>query len=67
MFNGYEEEVAALRGHGPDRVPLTHGTDRTDIGWPSPVAALNGALRRVPPWTLYIVGAAWGAWLFWLA
>jgi sulfoxide reductase heme-binding subunit YedZ len=20
----------------------------------------------VPPWTLYIVGAAWGAWLFWL-
>jgi sulfoxide reductase heme-binding subunit YedZ len=34
---------------------------------PSPVAALNGALRRVPPWTLYIIGAAWGAWLFWLA
>jgi sulfoxide reductase heme-binding subunit YedZ len=33
---------------------------------PSPVAALNGALRRVPPWTLYIIGAAWGAWLFWL-
>jgi sulfoxide reductase heme-binding subunit YedZ len=21
----------------------------------------------VPPWTLYVVGAAWGAWLFWLA
>jgi sulfoxide reductase heme-binding subunit YedZ len=20
----------------------------------------------VPPWTLYIIGAAWGAWLFWL-
>jgi sulfoxide reductase heme-binding subunit YedZ len=34
---------------------------------PSPVAALNGALRRAPPWTLYIIGAAWGAWLFWLA
>lgn len=33
---------------------------------PSPVAALNGALRRVPPWSLYIVGAVWGAWLFWL-
>jgi sulfoxide reductase heme-binding subunit YedZ len=34
---------------------------------PSPVAVLNGALRRAPPWTLYIIGAAWGAWLFWLA
>jgi sulfoxide reductase heme-binding subunit YedZ len=34
--------------------------------WPNPIPALNGALRKVPPWTLYIVGAAWGAWLFWL-
>ncbi len=33
---------------------------------PSPVAALNGALRRIPPWTLYIMGAAWAVWLFWL-
>jgi sulfoxide reductase heme-binding subunit YedZ len=30
------------------------------------VAGLNGALRRVPPWVLYIVGAAWAVWLFWL-
>jgi hypothetical protein len=34
--------------------------------WPNPIPVLNGALRRVPPWTLYIVGAAWAAWLFWL-
>jgi sulfoxide reductase heme-binding subunit YedZ len=33
---------------------------------PISVATLNGALRRVPPWTLYIIGAAWAAWLFWL-
>jgi sulfoxide reductase heme-binding subunit YedZ len=33
---------------------------------PNVIPALNGALRKVPPWTLYIVGAAWGAWLFWL-
>jgi sulfoxide reductase heme-binding subunit YedZ len=30
------------------------------------VAGLNGGLRRVPPWTLYIMGAAWAVWLFWL-
>jgi len=29
--------------------------------------SINGALRRVPPWTLYMVGAAWGGWLFYLA
>ncbi|MDG4649391.1 protein-methionine-sulfoxide reductase heme-binding subunit MsrQ [Roseibacterium sp. SDUM158017] len=29
--------------------------------------ALNGALRKVPAWVLYVAGAAWGAWLFWLA
>lgn len=28
---------------------------------------VNGALRRVPPWLLYVGGAAWGGWLFWLA
>jgi sulfoxide reductase heme-binding subunit YedZ len=33
----------------------------------TPTAAVNAALRRVPPWTLYIAGAAWGGWLFWLA
>lgn len=33
---------------------------------PNVIPALNGALRRVPPWTLYVVGAGWGAWLFWL-
>jgi sulfoxide reductase heme-binding subunit YedZ len=30
------------------------------------VPGLNGALRRVPPWTLYVVGAGWAVWLFWL-
>jgi len=29
--------------------------------------SLNRALRAVPPWVLYIVGAAYGAWLFYLA
>ena len=33
---------------------------------PSPVAALNGALRRIPLWTLYMIGAGWAVWLFWL-
>lgn len=33
---------------------------------PSIVDMLNGMLRKVPPWTLYILGAAWAAWLFWL-
>jgi len=30
------------------------------------VKSVNSALRRVPPWTLYLIGAAWAAWLFWL-
>ncbi|WP_420862156.1 protein-methionine-sulfoxide reductase heme-binding subunit MsrQ [Algirhabdus cladophorae] len=29
-------------------------------------APLNTALRKVPAWTLYIVGAAYAAWLFYL-
>lgn len=33
---------------------------------PSLVKSVNSALRRVPPWTLYLIGAAWAAWLFWL-
>lgn len=33
---------------------------------PNVVTSVNSALRRVPPWTLYIIGAAWAAWLFWL-
>lgn len=41
---------------------LGHITARADV-----VQSVNGALRRVPPWTLYIAGAAWGGWLFWLA
>jgi len=27
---------------------------------------VNAGLRRVPPWLLYIVAAAWGGWLFFL-
>ena len=27
---------------------------------------LNTALRRIPAWTIYIVTAAWVAWMFWL-
>lgn len=27
----------------------------------------NQALRRIPAWTVYILGLAWAAWLFWLA
>ncbi|WP_430736746.1 protein-methionine-sulfoxide reductase heme-binding subunit MsrQ [Roseicyclus salinarum] len=34
---------------------------------PEMLQALNGALRKVPAWVLYVAGAAWGAWLFWLA
>lgn len=27
---------------------------------------INGVLRRVPTWPLYVLGLAWPAWLFWL-
>lgn len=30
------------------------------------VAAMNGALRRVPPWVIYLAGGGWAGWLFWL-
>jgi len=28
---------------------------------------INGWLRRLPAWPVYIMGAAWAGWLFWLA
>ena len=28
---------------------------------------LNRAIRRVPPWTIYLCGFGWSAWLFWQA
>ncbi len=28
---------------------------------------LNGVLRRIPAWTIYIVGGVYAAWQFWLA
>lgn len=34
---------------------------------PSVVSTVNGALRRVPHWLLYVIGAAYGGWLFFLA
>jgi len=34
---------------------------------PPLMSRVNAGLRRVPPWTLYIAGAGWGGWLFWLA
>jgi sulfoxide reductase heme-binding subunit YedZ len=34
---------------------------------PQLMQRVNAALRRVPSWLLYIVGAGWGGWLFWLA
>lgn len=33
----------------------------------SVVDRINGALRRVPAWSIYIVCAAWAAWEFWKA
>lgn len=30
------------------------------------IDTLNSNLRRIPAWTIYIVGAAWAAWLFYL-
>lgn len=30
-------------------------------------ASLNNALRKIPAWTIYVVSAAWAAWLFYLA
>ncbi|MBL4811260.1 MAG: protein-methionine-sulfoxide reductase heme-binding subunit MsrQ [Rhodobacteraceae bacterium] len=31
------------------------------------VDKLNKMMRRVPAWLIYIIGAAWAGWLFWLA
>ncbi|MEJ6404237.1 protein-methionine-sulfoxide reductase heme-binding subunit MsrQ [Yoonia sp. 2307UL14-13] len=33
----------------------------------APSQTINGALRKVPAWTIYIVCAAWTVWLFYLA
>ena len=30
------------------------------------IDTLNKTLRRIPAWTIYIIGAAWAAWLFYL-
>lgn len=30
------------------------------------VQTVNSTLRKLPPWTLYIVGAIWAGWLFYL-
>ena len=43
-------------------------TDTADRTGPAPLMQwVNGALRRVPPTLLYMAGAGWGGWLFWLA
>ena len=44
---------------------MADAVDRTPP--PSLMQRVNGALRRVPPALLYMGGAAWGGWLFWLA
>ncbi len=36
------------------------------LGMPEVVAAINGAVRRVPGWVIYIVAAAYAGWLFYL-
>lgn len=28
--------------------------------------AINTTLRRIPAWPIYLIGAAWAGWLFWL-
>jgi sulfoxide reductase heme-binding subunit YedZ len=33
---------------------------------PDIAGGINSALRRVPPATIYVVGAGWAGWLFWL-
>jgi len=43
---------------------MTSTTDRPAM--PSLMQTVNAGLRRVPPWLLYIVGAAWACWLFFL-
>lgn len=34
--------------------------------WQATVQFLNGALRRVPAWSIYILGTVWAGWYFWL-
>ncbi len=33
----------------------------------TPSQFTNGALRKVPAWTIYVVSALWAVWLFYLA
>lgn len=40
---------------------------RTASPDPDFIGTLNCTVRKVPGWVLYMLGAAWGAWLFWLA
>lgn len=40
---------------------------RTSRAQPPVAQRINGALRRVPAWPLYGLGALWMAWLFWRA
>ena len=28
---------------------------------------INGWTRKVPAWPIYVLGALWGGWYFWLA
>lgn len=37
------------------------------IAGPTIAGKVNGALRRLPPWIIYVVAAGWAGWLFWLA
>lgn len=30
------------------------------------IDTINRGMRRIPTWTVYLVGAIWAAWLFWL-
>jgi len=46
---------------------MTAAPDRNAAPRPSVAQRLNAGLRRLPPWILYVAGAAHGAWLFYLA
>jgi sulfoxide reductase heme-binding subunit YedZ len=39
----------------------------SDTARPTALDRVNRALRRVPAWSLYVLGAGWAGWLFWLA
>ena len=50
-----------------ERLHLRQFKMEVDVAKMDLTSKLNGVLRGIPAWTIYIVGAAYAVWQFWLA